>query len=186
MDTLILILIAIIILICIIFYIYTTLYNKIQGYVIRINEVESRIDSNLRNKYDNINKFVSLVRGNEELSKQIDAKIFDEIVRLRTKKLSNFELDRKLELATNDFITLKEKYEILKDNEDFHNYEIKNNEINEILEINKDYYNNCISEYNKLVTMFPTNIVANICKYNEKFYYDGKDMSDDDIQDFKL
>lgn len=186
MDTLMLILFGIILVLCIIFYIYSTLYNKLQSYIIIINEVESKIDNNLRNKYDNINKCVSLIRGNEKLIKQIDNKIFDEIIRLRTQKISNFDLDRKLEKTSNEFITLKEKYEILKDNPDILELEKKNEDVNELLEINKTYYNNCISEYNKLVTLFPTNIVANICKFKEKLYFDGKDMSDDDVNDFKF
>ena len=64
MDSLMLIIFGIILVLCIIFAIYITLYNKIQNYTIRINEAESIIDNNLRDKYDNINKSVSLIKGN--------------------------------------------------------------------------------------------------------------------------
>ena len=55
MDALILVLIGIIVVICIIIGIYINYYNKLQDYVIRINEVETLLDNNLREKYDNIN-----------------------------------------------------------------------------------------------------------------------------------
>ena len=186
MDTLILILFILIIVICIIFGIYTTLYNKIQDYIIRINEVEMILDNNLREKYDNINKCVSLIKGNPTINKEIDKKMFEEIVKLRTKKISNFDLDRKLIEANNSFITLKERYKELKENKDIILITQKIDELDDNIVVNKDYYNKNIKEYNKMIKMFPTNIIAKIYKYEEKLFFDKKDMSDDDYNDFKL
>lgn len=186
MDALMLIIFGIILVICLIFGIYITLYNKIQNYTIRINEVESIIDNNLREKYDNINKCVSLIKGNEDINKELDKKMFEEIVRLRTKKISNFDLDRKLIEANNSFITIKEKYKELKENKDIITITKKIDEIDENLIVNRDYYNKNIAEYNKLITLFPTNIIAKIYKYEAKLFFDKKDMSDDDYNDFKL
>ena len=52
MEILLLIIIVIIVLICAAVIFYATVYNKFQDYIIRINEVEALIDTNLRNKYD--------------------------------------------------------------------------------------------------------------------------------------
>ena len=186
MDSLMLILIAIIIGMCIIVGIYVNYYNKFQDYVIRINEVENILDSNLREKYDNINKVVSIIKSSDYIDEEVDKKLFEEIVKLRTRKISNFDLDRKLVDANNSFITLKEKYKEFKSNKDIINISKKIDELDENIVVNRDYYNKNIAEYNKLVMIFPTNIVARICKYKEKLYYDKKDMSDDDFNDFKL
>lgn len=186
MDALMLVLLGIIIVICLLIGIYTTLYNKLQDYVIRINEVESIIDNNLREKYDNINKCVSLIKGNDKINEELDKNMFEEIVRLRTKKISNFDLDRKLIEANNSFITLKEKYKELQENEKIIEISKKIDELDETLIVNRNYYNKNIAEYNKLVKLFPTNIVAKLCKYEEKLFFDRKDMSDDDFNDFKL
>lgn len=186
MDALMLILLGMIIVICIIIGIYITLYNKLQDYIIRINEVESIIDNNLREKYDNINKCVSLVKSNDNINKDLDKNMFEEIVRLRTRKISNFDLDRKLIEAVSNFIVLKDKYKELNENEEIITISKKLEELDENLTVNRDYYNKNIAEYNKLVTLFPTNIVAKICKYEQKLFFDRKDMSDDDYNDFKL
>lgn len=186
MDALMLILLGMTFIICLIIGIYTTLYNKLQDYLIRINEVESIIDNNLRDKYDSINKCVSIIKGNETINKEIDKNMFEEIVRLRTRKISNFDLDRKLIDANNNFSTLKEKYAELKDNEEIINITKKIADTDENLIVNKEYYNKNIAEYNKLVKIFPTNIIAKLCKYEEKLFFDRKDMSDDDFNDFKL
>ena len=175
-----------IVVICLIGGVYVTLYNKLQDYVIRIDEVESMIDNKLRDKYYAINKSVSLIKGNSNVKKELDEKVFEEVVKLRTRKLSNFDLDRKLVEANTSFVALKEKYKELLESEEIVNISNKIEEVDENLVVNKEYYNKNISEYNKLVKMFPTNIVAKLCKYEEKLFFDRKDMSDDDYEDFKL
>ena len=186
MDTLILVLIGIIVVICIIGGIYINYYNKLQDYVIRINEVETLLDNNLREKYDNINKCVSIIKNNDSITEETDKNMFEEIVKLRTRKISNFDLDRKLIEANNNFITLKEKYKKLKENEEIVNISKRLDELDEAIIVNREYYNKNIAEYNKLVAIFPTNMIARICKYESKLYYDKKDMTDDDFNDFKL
>lgn len=186
MDALMLIILLIIIIICIIIGIYISLYNKLQDYVIRINEVESKIDANLRSKYDHINRCVSIIKSNEDINRELDKKMFEEIVKLRNRKISNFDLYRKLIDANNQFLTLKNKYNMLNEDEDIKNLTKKIEDIDEGLEVNVDYYDRNISEYNKLIKIFPTNIVASICKYKEKLFFDRKNMNDDDFEDFKL
>ena len=186
MDTLILVLIGIIVVACIIIGIYINYYNKLQDYVIRINEVEAILDGNLREKYDSINKCVTLINSNDMIKDEVDKKLFEEIVKLRNRKISNFDLDRKLVEANNNFISLKEKYKDLKENKEIVSISKKLEEVDESIVVNREYYNKNIAEYNKLVAVFPTNVVARICKYKEKLYYDKKDMSDEDFNDFKL
>jgi LemA protein len=186
MDALMLLLICVVIIICLISGIYIYLYNRIQDYIVKINEIESIIDTNLRTKYDNINRCVSIINNDESIGKKKDKNIFEEIVRLRNRKISNFDLDRKLVEANNSFLTLKEKYPKLNKLEDIQTITKNINECDEKLVVNREYYNRNIAEYNKLVKLFPTNIVAKICKYQEKLFFDRKDMSDDDYNDFKL
>ena len=73
----------IIVLACAIAVFYATIYNKFQEYIIRINEVESMIDTYLRNKYDLINKSIPIIKGNIKREKEI----FGEIVKLRSERL---------------------------------------------------------------------------------------------------
>ena len=181
-----LVLLGIIVVTCIIIGIYVNYYNILQDYVIRINEVEAILDGNLREKYDIINKCVTLINSNDIIEDEVDKKLFEEIVKLRNRKISNFDLDRKLVEANNNFISLKEKYKELKENKEIISISKKIDEIDETIIVNREYYNKIIAEYNKLVVIFPTNIVARICKYKEKLYYDKKDMSDDDFNDFKF
>ena len=182
MDMLVLILFIFIILFCIISLFYMLIYNKLNDLIIRINEVESNIDTNLRDKYDLLNRSISIIRNNYEEKNDI----FDDVVKLRSRKISNFELERKLNDAYNEFLSFKEKNSDLKNNEEIIKTTINLEEIDEKLPILIEYYNNNITKYNKMITMFPTNVVAKINKFNTKLFFDRKDMNDNDYKDFKL
>ena len=182
MDMLILVLFLIIILICIIIAFQTYIYNKFQDTIIRINEVEATIDSSLRQKYDLINRSISIIKANVE----IKSEMFDEIVRLRSRKISNFDLDRKLINVSNEFLRIKEEHKEALQSDELKKIEKQLKEIDDKLSIYRDYYNSNIVKYNKMVKSFPTNIVALLCKYEDKLFFDMKNMNDDIVNDFKL
>lgn len=182
MDLLFIYLIITVLIICGLVAFYMIIYNKFQESIIRINEAEANIDSLLRNKYDNLNKALSLIKGNIK----IDKEIFEDIVKIRSRKISNFELDRQLVSVCTEFVSLKNEYKELEKSEEIKKISNSLKEIDEKLETLKRYYDKNITKYNKLVRTFPNNIVALICKYEEKLFYDHKDMSDDDYNDFKL
>lgn len=88
-------------------------YNNYQSYIIRINEVETKIDSILRKKFDLVSKCIGII---ETYSK---TKVLEDITNLKNEKISNFDLDRKLTEAIIKFENFKDKYEELETNETF-------------------------------------------------------------------
>jgi len=182
MNVFLTVLFIIIILIILVLIYYTHLYNKINESIIRVNEAEERIDSNLREKYDLINKCVSLFKNEITL----DDNAFKDIIKLRSRKISNFDLDRTLVNSYNEFISIYEGNKKLRENDEIFKSVRQLEFIDEELFTLRKYYNGNITNYNKMVKKFPTNIVAKIKKYKERPFYDLKDMSDDDHEDFKL
>lgn len=181
MNILIIFVIAFIILCLILIWAVNT-YNKFQEYIIRINEAENNIDSTLRNRFDLLNKSIDIIKANTDEKEDVLTKI----VKMRSRKLSNFELDRELYDGINEFNRYKENYPNLKTSEVFTKIDISLNETEAEMFAFRKYYNSIITEYNKLVKSFPTNIIGFMFKFKSKLYFDGKDMSDDDIKDFKL
>ena len=170
------------IVICLILICYVHIYNIFQTYIIRINEAEAFIDTTLRKRFDLLNKSIGIIKKN---SKSKD-EVLKSLTKLKSQKLSNFELDRKLYDAINEFNEYKESIEELKNNEDFLKIELGLFESEAEIVAARKYYNDIITDYNKLVRKFPTMIVAKISKYELKTYFDGKDMNDDVTNDFKL
>lgn len=178
------IILVIIIVICAGAIFYATSYNKFQDYIIRINEVEAMIDNNLRNKYDLINRAIPIIKSN--ISKDKDKEIFGEIVKLRSRKIGNFELYRILVRASSELKSLKEEFPDINKSEEIKKIEKQLDDIDIKVDNSIDYYNDNITIYNTLLKKFPSNIVGTFCKYKEKLFFDRKDMSDEDYEDFKL
>ena len=174
--------ITLFIIICFICMYLIAIYNKYQNYIIRINEAEANIDSTLRKRFDLLNKSIGIIKANA----QVEDNVLEVIVKLRSKKLSNFELDRQLYEAINEFNKIKEEHPELKNSETFIKIDLGLAESEAEIVASRKYYNDIITDYNHLVRVFPSNIVAGMCKYKQKLYFDGKDMSDDIVNDFKL
>lgn len=181
MNVSIIILIIIIVLFAIFIY-SSIIYNKFQDYIIKINEVEGKIDDTLRNKFDSILQMNNIIKESIKTKKVI----VDDISELKNKKISSFELDRKLASSLNKINFIKGQYDELKGNEKLNKLTYEIDEMDESLDAYKKFYNEKINSYNKLIRLFPYNLMGLILKYKEKTFFDGKNMNDDDIRDFKL
>ncbi len=173
---------TIIVIVCLLLIWYIGTYNLFQEYIIRINEAETNIDTILRKRFDLLNKSIGIIKANCG----VKGEILEIIVKLRSRKLTNFDLDRQLYEAINEFNHYREQYQELKSCDNFLKIEIALNETEADIMASRKYYNDTITNYNKLATKFPSNLIGKICRYKYKPYFDGKDMTDEILNDFKL
>ena len=182
MNTFLVVFLSIVILVCLIAILYIVLYNKIQALNIRVNEAETSIDDDLREKYDLIMESEKIIK--KATKKEIN--LFDDLRELKNQDISNFDFDRKIQEAFRVIKQVKADYESLEKNKTFTKIINSINNTNEKLEAAKAFYNKYTSKLNELLTKFPTNIIALIHRIKVKTYFDGKNMFDEDIEDFKL
>lgn len=182
MEVLLVVVLVVTILICILAIFYASIYNRFQDYIIKINEVESIIDTCLRNKYDLINRAIPIIKSNIKTEDEI----FGDIIKIRSRKVSNFELYRTLTEASNELNALKIKYSSLDKSEEIKKIIKEIHTIDNKVTNSVEYYNDNITIYNTLIKKFPSNIIAKLCKCKDKLFFDRKDMSDEDYNDFKL
>ena len=71
--------------------VFVTTYNHFQDFIIRINEAEESIDAVLRKRFDLLNKSIGIIKANTD-----EEKVLEIVSKLKSKKLTNFELDRQL------------------------------------------------------------------------------------------
>ena len=157
------------------------IYNKFQDFIIRIKEVEGKIDDTLRDKYDNLLKINNTVKEKINTEKEI----IDDLEDIKTDEKSSFEIHRLLKESFNKLDFIKKQYKEL-NSEDINKLFFEINEMDESLNAYIKYYNENIVEYNKYVRKFPFNIVGIILKYKEKSFFDNKDLNDENIKDFKI
>ena len=157
-------------------------YNKFQSSIIRMNEAEANIDTTLRKRFDLLNQSISIIKTNTKT----EEKVLENITKLKSKKLSNFDLDRELYDAINEFHKFKEEYADLRANDSFMKIDLGLAESETEIYACRKYYNDIVTDYNKLARSFPSIIVAKIFHLKEKTYFDGKNMNDEITNDFKL
>ena len=178
--TILIIILLLIITISVCLVVFVTTYNHFQDYIIRIKEAEESIDAVLRKRFALLNKSIGIIKAN---TKEED--VLSIVKELKSKKITNFELDRKLYDAINEFNEYKEKYEKLKTNEAYLKIDINLFESESEIVALRKYYNDIITDYNKMVKSLPSNLVALLRSYKTKAYFDGNEI-DAQGTDFNL
>ena len=164
---------TIVIIVCLILIFLIATYNHFQDYIIRINEAEVNIDAVLRKRFDLLNKSVGIIKANVKDKENV----LEDIFKVRSKKLTNFELDRNLYEAINEFHAIKEQYPELQTNEEFVKIDINLIESESEIVALRKYYNDIITDYNKMVKSCPSNFVALLSHYKTKDYFDGNNVN---------
>ena len=164
MNIIMIIILIAIILIGILIISYRYNFNNLQEKNIKINESESIIDNELRNKYDLIMKSSTTI--NKLLKKEVT--YFKDLEKLKKDNISNFDLDRKIVEGENLIHQVKNDYKSLEDNEEYISIINDLKDSDEILEAAKAFYNKYTTEINLLIKKFPTNIIAKFHKIKHK------------------
>ena len=161
---------------------YVYQFNKLQHSKTKIEQAEGLIDESLRNRYDMLVKADSLVQTELDTNKTY----FKGLDKLKEEDISNFDLDRKLTEYVGIMEQLKLDYSNLSESKGFKELLNENKRINEKLQAAKSYYNKYTSELNDLIRQFPSNVVARMHGIDIKPFFDGKNMQDDIVDDFKF
>ncbi len=161
---------------------YVYQYNKLQHSKTKIDHAECLIDEALRNRYDILVAAEKLIKsevGNEKT-------YFKGLDKLKKENIRNFDLDRKLTEYVNLLEQIKLDFPNLTNNKGFKEVMSDNKKASEKLQAAKSYYNKYTSELNDLIRTFPSNIVSRLHKIDIKPFFDGKNMEDEIVDDFKL
>ena len=106
--------------------------------------------------------------------------------KVKNENISNFDLDRKLVEYINLLEQIKLDFPDLSSNKGFKEILSDSKKASEKLQAAKSYYNKYTSELNDLIRTFPSNIVSRLHRIDIKPFFDGKNMEDEVIDDFKL
>lgn len=161
---------------------YVYQYNKLQHSKTKIDHAECLIDEALRDRYDILTRADKLIKT--ELD--IDKTYFKGLDKVKNENISNFDLDRKLTEYVNLLEQIKLDNPDLSGNKGFKDIASENKKASEKLQAAKSYYNKYTSELNDLIRTFPSNVVARMHGIVIKSFFDGKNMEDEIVDDFKL
>ena len=167
--------------VCIVLFIYILFNDNLYFINTKLKNIEEKINSTLINRK-------SLIIDSERIIKEVlktKKQIYDDIDKLNNQNMSMIELDRKLLIYINEFYLINDKYKKLKNNDEFQKIVFKIEETQELLNAYKEYYNNIVAKYNKIISIFPVNIISFIKRRKQKSFFDKKSLKDQDYNEFK-
>lgn len=176
--TIIYILLAIVIIVCLFLILGINANNKFQEDIIRINEAEANIEAILRKRFDLLNKSVEIIKkevnkNNNDEENQIE--VMDTIMQIRSKKLSNFELDSQLYSSIEEFQKYNDEFDELAKDSDLVKIQINLMESESEIVALRKYYNDITTDYNNLIKAFPSNLVALFKKYKRNQFFEERE-----------
>lgn len=162
--------------------VYISYFNKMQYLKTKIEQAEGIIDELLRKRYDMLVRADNIVKSSLKDGKDY----FKEYIQLKDKKITNFDMDRKLKEAFNTLEKFKDDYPDLGSHKELKEIFTSIKESNEKITAITNYFNKNTNILNGYIRKFPSNIVAKFHGFKVNTFFDGKDMTDEVYDDFKL
>ncbi len=161
---------------------YVIYYNKMQFLKTKIEQSEGIIDETLRERYDILIRASNIVKSILKDEKDY----FKEHINIKNKQVSNFEMDRKMKEAFNILNKLIDDFPELQKNKELKEILLNIKVTDEKIVATTSYFNKNTNELNGYIRKFPSNLVGKFHKFKISPFFDGKDMTDDIYNDFKL
>ena len=161
--------IGIIVVLGIIFFIfiwYFSTYNGIKTSDLKVTEALSGIDVALTKRYDVLTKMLDTVKGYMSYEKQTLA----EIVRLRSGMTmgERIEANKNMDNVRRDINILADQRSIV--------------DVEEHLQAARRLYNSNVTDYNRRIITFPSNIVAGMMGATRKAYFEADEAKRQDVK----
>ena len=142
-------------------------YNKLVNSRNKVKDQWAQIDVQLKRRADLIPNLVETVKGYAKHEKNT----LTEVIEARNKFVSAGSINEEIEAnnqltgALNKLFALSESYPELKANQNFISLQNDLKDAEDKISYARQFYNDTVLTYNNLVQMFPSNIVANMFKF---------------------
>ena len=142
-------------------------YNKLVNSRNKVKDQWAQIDVQLKRRADLIPNLVEIVKGYAKHEKNT----LTEVIEARNKFVSAGSINEEIEAnnqltgALNKLFALSESYPELKANQNFISLQNDLKDTEDKISYARQFYNDTVLTYNNLVQMFPSNIIANMFKF---------------------
>lgn len=142
-------------------------YNKLVNSRNKVKDQWAQIDVQLKRRADLIPNLVETVKGYAKHEKNT----LTEVIEARNKFVSAGSINEEIKAnnqltgALNKLFALSESYPELKANQNFISLQNDLKDTEDKISYARQFYNDTVLTYNNLVQMFPSNIIANMFKF---------------------
>ena len=156
--------------------------NKFKTYKVKIDEAESGIDVALTQRYDLLTKMFDVTKAYMKHERST----LESIIKARKpKSTDSFEdkqkLSKDMSQALREVNITLENYPELKSNSTVVELQKAATRVEENLQSARRIYNSNVSNYNRLLVVFPSSLIAKIQKREEEKFFEADEVKRDDI-----
>lgn len=151
-----------------------TIYNSLVAMRNKVEESFSDIDTQLKRRFDLIPNIIETVKGYASHEKETFEKVTEaRNMGMNAQTVKDKEAaDNMLTGALKSIFALAEAYPDLKANQNFMQLQNTLKEIEETIQMSRRYYNATVRDLNTKIESFPSNIVANMFKFEKKDFFE--------------
>lgn len=160
-------------------------YNGLVTLKARIQEALSGIDVQLKRRADLIPNLVETVKGYAKHEKSV----FENVTKARSALMSAGTLPEKAEAnnmltgALKSLFAVAEAYPQLRANENFLDLQKQVGDTEDKIAYSRQFYNSNVLDYNTKISMFPSNVIANMFGFKSFEFFQA---SDEDKKNVKV
>lgn len=165
-----------------------SIYNRLVKLKNLVQEAWSGIDVMLKKRHDLIPNLVETVKGYATHERET----LESVTRARNQAVAAGSVEAKeaaeknLNQAMMNLFAVAEQYPDLKANANFQQLQAELTSIESDIEKSRRYYNGTARENNTLVESFPSNIVANMYKFEKVSYFELENIADREVPTVKF
>ena len=168
-------------------------YNKLVQKRLAVESAWADIDTQLKKRFDLIPNLVETVKGyaaheRETLDAVIEARskagqMNIDIKNATPEQMAAFQASQgELSNVLGKLFALSEAYPDLKANQNFLDLQNQLKTIEEDLNMARRFYNGVVKEYNEVIQMFPSNIIANIFGFTNKPFFEVNENERENVE----
>ncbi|MCT3922745.1 LemA family protein [Elizabethkingia anophelis] len=181
-------LIVVIALVVIVLLYGVSVYNKLVKFRNLVQEAWSSIDVMLKKRYDLIPNLVETVKGYATHERET----LDSVTQARTMAKNAGSVQEKEAAEKNlnqvmmNLFAVAEQYPDLKANTNFQQLQNELSSLESDIEKSRRYYNGTVRENNTLVESFPSNIIANMYKFEKAPFFELQNTAEREVPSVKF
>jgi LemA protein len=165
-----------------------SIYNRLVKLRNLVQEAWSSIDVMLKKRHDLIPNLVETVKGYATHERET----LENVTKARNLAVGADSVEAKeaaeknLNQAMVNLFAVAEQYPDLKANANFQQLQAELSSIENDIEKSRRYYNGTVRENNTLVESFPSNIIANMYKFEKSKFFELENIADREVPNVKF
>lgn len=157
-------------------------YNEITKNSVKISDAEEKVEKALATKLELILGSIEIIDKN----KKTNNKTLNKVKKLKLEEISSFEADELLTNASKEISKVSSNIDKVLKSKKFKEIKIELKDNEEKLIALRTFYNKYVTNYNELIDSFFGAIISKIFKFDKKDLFEGKNLTIENVVDFKI